>query len=152
VGEYREVRPHDVRLLRAWRDGTLTPKQMTISEREMVWALVLREENIRNLTTTSPPSIIAPLQLIAARSAVDYDPSKPGIDQRPPTFERELESLINRYSQENGSNTPDFILAQYLLRCLEAWNDGITRREQWYGRSGTVPATIEQQEQLNRKP
>lgn len=66
------------------------------------------------------------------------------------TFERELESLINRYSKENGSNTPDFILAQYLLGCLTVWNTCVTEREKWYGRTGTSPATIEQQEMLNR--
>jgi hypothetical protein len=58
-----------------------------------------------------------------------------------PTFERELESLINRFSQERFSNTPDFILAAYLLACLAAWNAGVTRREEWYGRpSGMITA------------
>ncbi len=56
------------------------------------------------------------------------------------TFERELESLINRYSQENLSDTPDFILAEYLLRCLAAWNHGVTAREQWYGRRPQIVA------------
>ena len=54
------------------------------------------------------------------------------------TFERELETLINRYSQENGSNTPDFILAQFLLGCLAAWNAAVQRREEWYGRGGVA--------------
>lgn len=48
-------------------------------------------------------------------------------------FEKELERLINRHSQENGSNTPDFILARYLSSCLEAWNVGVRERERWYG-------------------
>ena len=50
------------------------------------------------------------------------------------TFEKELEEVINRHSQENGSNTPDFILAQYLASCLAAWNAGVQQRETWYGR------------------
>ena len=33
-------------------------------------------------------------------------------------FRKELEDLINRFSKENGSNTPDFILAEYLEGCL----------------------------------
>src|ERR1041385_370169 len=37
-------------------------------------------------------------------------------------FAQRLERLINAHSQENGSNTPDFILAQYLLACLRAFN------------------------------
>lgn len=37
-------------------------------------------------------------------------------------FRKELETLINRHSLENGSDTPDFILAQYLTDCLEAFD------------------------------
>lgn len=57
----------------------------------------------------------------------------------PPTFEQELEAVINRHSQENGSNTPDFILAQFLIGCLAAWNAAVTRRETWYGRDNRGP-------------
>lgn len=49
-------------------------------------------------------------------------------------FEQQLEALINACSMEHGSNTPDFILAAYLTRCLEAYNDALRAREQWYGR------------------
>ena len=34
-------------------------------------------------------------------------------------FRKELACLINRYSRENGSDTPDFILADYLDGCRE---------------------------------
>ena len=50
------------------------------------------------------------------------------------TFEQELETILNRYSMENGSNTPDFILAQYLHGCLMSFNIAVTLREKWYGR------------------
>jgi hypothetical protein len=50
------------------------------------------------------------------------------------TFEKELESLINKCCKENESNTPDFILAEYLVACLNAWNNGVKKREEWYGR------------------
>ena len=36
-------------------------------------------------------------------------------------FERELAGLINKYSLENNSNTPDYILAHYLHQCLMAY-------------------------------
>jgi len=49
-------------------------------------------------------------------------------------FEKELENLINTHSQENTSNTPDFILAQYLIGCLAAFNTAVQQRETWYGR------------------
>ena len=56
------------------------------------------------------------------------------------TFEAELSALINRYSQENASNTPDFILAQYLTACLAAWNTATQQRETWYGRDARPSA------------
>lgn len=49
-------------------------------------------------------------------------------------FTKELQSLLNRYSKENNSNTPDFILASYIENCLIAWNVGVQQREAWYGR------------------
>jgi hypothetical protein len=50
------------------------------------------------------------------------------------SFRRELEELINRHSQENGSNTPDFILADYLIGCLVLFDRTANSRERWYSR------------------
>ena len=50
------------------------------------------------------------------------------------TFEEALTGMINKYSQENASNTPDFILAKYLGACLSTFNYATRAREQWYGR------------------
>ena|SRR5690348_8302421 len=50
-------------------------------------------------------------------------------------FDDELVCLLNKYSKENGSNTPDFILADYIGRCLENWNLTVVNREEWYGRT-----------------
>ena len=49
-------------------------------------------------------------------------------------FEKELKDLINKHSMENGSNTPDYILASYLLNCLCAFNEAILNRQAWQGR------------------
>lgn len=49
-------------------------------------------------------------------------------------FRQELQSAINRCSKENASNTPDFILAQYLEGCLAAFDTATQQRETWYGR------------------
>ena len=51
------------------------------------------------------------------------------------TFRKELETLINKNSLENGSDTPDFILANYLIMCLETFDNTLQAREQWYGRN-----------------
>jgi hypothetical protein len=56
-------------------------------------------------------------------------------------FERELAALLNRYSAENVSNTPDWILAHYLSACLAAWNAGVQQRENWYGRDPRPTST-----------
>jgi len=49
-------------------------------------------------------------------------------------FQKELAKLINEYSKENDSDTPDFILARYLNAVLDNFNAAVMDREQWYGR------------------
>ena len=49
-------------------------------------------------------------------------------------FERELQELLNRYSKENESQTPDYILAHYIKYSLKAYNQAVNLREEWYGR------------------
>jgi hypothetical protein len=48
------------------------------------------------------------------------------------TFRRELAAVINKHSKENGSNTPDYILADYLINCLKAFDTAVMLRENWY--------------------
>jgi hypothetical protein len=48
-------------------------------------------------------------------------------------FRDELETLINRHSVENGSNTPDFILAGFLNSCLDVFDHSVRERDKWYG-------------------
>lgn len=45
----------------------------------------------------------------------------------------EIAVAINRVSAENGSNTPDFILADYLVKCLAAFDSAANARDAWYG-------------------
>ncbi len=44
----------------------------------------------------------------------------------------ELTALLNKHSVENGSDTPDFILADYMLNCLTAFDEAVKARTQWY--------------------
>lgn len=60
------------------------------------------------------------------------------------TFERELGELINKYSREVDSHTPDFILAAYIERCLENWAESIQARDKWYGERNAPPSSISQ--------
>lgn len=49
-------------------------------------------------------------------------------------FKQEIEVLLNKYSMENKSDTPDYILAQYLTDCLKAFERATYDREKWHGR------------------
>lgn len=49
---------------------------------------------------------------------------------------------INRYSLENESNTPDFILAEHMVRAMEAFNATSRERERWYGKSLTINGVV----------
>jgi hypothetical protein len=59
------------------------------------------------------------------------------------SFETELRNLINCHSIENESDTPDFILAHYILNCLLAFAEAIQEREKWYGREKKPIESIE---------
>ncbi len=47
-------------------------------------------------------------------------------------FREDLRILINQYSKENCSGTPDFMLADYLVDCLDAFEKVIARRLEWH--------------------
>jgi hypothetical protein len=47
-------------------------------------------------------------------------------------FENEIRAIINKYSKENDSDTPDFILAKYLSGCLDLFSNTIKSRDKWY--------------------
>lgn len=67
-----------------------------------------------------------------------YGCPKPDAPQKTQTLVQELTSIINLRSLENGSNTPDFILADFLSRCLVAFDDATNARATWYGKKDTA--------------
>ena len=50
------------------------------------------------------------------------------------SFLRELSALINKHALENGSNTPDFLLATYLAECLHTFDHVMQQRAEWWNR------------------
>ena len=58
-------------------------------------------------------------------------------------FRKELEQLINRHSMENGSDTPDYILAEYMADCLAAFDRATQRRDQHMSADMPEPAQPE---------
>jgi len=68
---------------------------------------------------------------------IDYDtPETRALEEKFREIELrpQIAELLNRFSAENGSDTPDFILAQYLTDCLKAFDHAVNAREIWYGR------------------
>lgn len=49
-----------------------------------------------------------------------------------------LQRLLNKYSMEQESNTPDFILARYLNGCLNIYNETMKSRRVWFNDDGTM--------------
>jgi hypothetical protein len=49
------------------------------------------------------------------------------------TFEEALTNLINCYSIENESNTPDYVLAAYIRNCLNSIKVFTNARDSYYG-------------------
>jgi hypothetical protein len=44
-----------------------------------------------------------------------------------------IKNALNSVCMENGSNTPDYILAEYLMDCLAAFDRAVNTRDKWYG-------------------
>ena len=49
-------------------------------------------------------------------------------------FSNKLRALLNTHNREGISDTPDFILADYLLDCLDTFDNATIARDEWYGR------------------
>lgn len=49
------------------------------------------------------------------------------------SLEEDIRAVINQHSEENISNTPDYILATYLIRALDAYVNAVRDRDAWYG-------------------
>ena len=48
------------------------------------------------------------------------------------TLEERIKEAINATCAEQGSDTPDFILAAYLADCLAVFERAVRCREEWY--------------------
>lgn len=53
-------------------------------------------------------------------------------------LKREIQEAINRASRENASNTPDFILAEFLMGCLCAFEAATNERRTWFAPGGVI--------------
>lgn len=54
-------------------------------------------------------------------------------------FQADLEKLINQHSMENLTNTPDFILAEYMVESLRALTQHQRARDAWHSSEMQAP-------------
>ena len=92
------------------------------------------------------PAVMMTEQELLTDSGVDEfvrrirEAAEPSTESESPrNLHADLAQLLNKYSTENGSDTPDYILARYLLDVLHAFDYAVKDREQWYGRG---PAAV----------
>ncbi len=69
-----------------------------------------------------------------AKIARDNQPSE---ENSTKTFKNELADLINKHSLEQYCNTPDFMIADYLVRCFNIYCDIKNDVDQWLKPTGT---------------
>ena len=69
------------------------------------------------------------------------EPTEP-VEQSPPSLVDDISAVLNRHSAENASNTPDFILAQFLMGSLNAFEQASIHREQWYGKRLSIGGVV----------
>lgn len=67
---------------------------------------------------------------------------EPPEEEEAPDLTEALRKLLNTYSAEDNSGTPDYILADYLMTCLEAFDVALRQRAIWRGESVELPALL----------
>lgn len=65
-------------------------------------------------------------------SRLDYERKKQSWKE----FEKELTSLLNKYSLDARFSTPDFILAGIIMRFMIVWSNGLNKTKRWYAWKG----------------
>lgn len=84
-------------------------------------------------TNKQPDEVLEQCATIAADMYKDGAHAPDAGNNERSSFEKELELLINKYSKESKSNTPDFILADYMKNSMESFHLATRLRDNWYG-------------------
>ena len=83
----------------------------------------------------APESVAKPVEKIEYRILAEGEvmPDVKPVESKV-TFTHELKLLIKKYTLENGSDTPDYILAKYLANYLKAFDGAVKARTEWYSK------------------
>lgn len=87
-------------------------------------------------TTETPDEVLGKVHDLAVQMYGEI--KEPGVYVRP-DFKTAFTNLLNSYSMENHSDTPDFVLSEYLCDCFMAFNRAVNDRKRWYGRKQPHP-------------
>ena len=55
------------------------------------------------------------------------------------SFEKDLMAVLNKHSQDNACDTPDFILVKFLVGCLSAYQKSVETRDYHKGIVEKIP-------------
>jgi hypothetical protein len=96
-------------------DSTEQPEQVVlVHDGPVIRGSVPASENLPDSATHDAPEKVA-------------DPNCRGEG-----FTKTLENALNCHSAETASDTPDFILAEFLVGCLDAFDRAVVARNRWY--------------------
>lgn len=101
----------------------------------MNYAIRILQEELTRIQGTDPRRTNSEIQqmLDLERGIYNLDLLDSGGFKQPETFTGKIAAAINCHSLENGSDTPDFILAGYLKRCLENFDLTMQARVNYCG-------------------
>lgn len=59
-------------------------------------------------------------------------PPQDNMDEKIARFKEDLSVLINKHSMENISDTPDFMLADFMVESMLVYGKTMKKRDKWY--------------------
>lgn len=109
----------------------LTLNTEYLTQTRVAWGMRFRWSD--DTTTKAAVDIAAAKARTDAELAREDAAYTPPTDRASKTLRGELREALNRCSAENGSNTPDFILAELLVGTVAAFNHAVNERDRWHG-------------------
>ena len=69
---------------------------------------------------------------------MNYEKIIKEISNRDKNLKKDIEVLINKYNYDAMTDTPDFVLAEYLMNCLRNYLVTKYNTEEWFGKRITI--------------
>lgn len=138
--DINKIRTEEILRAQTALEGSYDPFEMVIVENKgpiIEMTPVLDENNFASRNQirlrVSVESRLRHLTQEEQEEAQSRPKPNPTLDKKTHDLHVELTQLLNRVSRESESNTPDYILSDYMINCLEAFERATARRAEWYG-------------------